>query len=99
MLEEPNIQVFERSSKQEQVKEADTATQAQASVTEPHSEETSVKAASEAKSFLARSRSLEVTTAESRPTPSEKLDLEPQPSSSKPESKPKKIGKFNVDIR
>jgi len=96
VLEEPNIQVFERQSKHlEQPKESLAVPQVHAAATEPSHVTSEPSAASEAKI----SQTVETATAESRqnsvafPTPLAR------PSTAKAESKPKKVGKFNVEIR
>ena len=99
VLEEPNIQVFERSAKQEQAKESDAGTQVQSSATELPLKTTKVKVASEASSSQQKTQTLEVTTTESRPTPPEQSDPQAQSSTPKAKSKPKQLGKFNVEIR
>lgn len=99
VLEEPNIQVFERSSKQEIFKESDAGTQVQSLVTEPPKEATNAKTTSEARSLSVKPQMPEVTTAESVPESPEKPDSQAQPSTPKAKPKPKKIGKFNVEIR
>ena len=93
VLSEPNIQVFERSFKQEQAKESDTGTQ-KSSATEPPLGVIELLAASEAKI-----QTLQVTTADSLAESPEKPDPQAQPSTPKSKPKPKKLGKFNVEIR
>ena len=99
VLEEPNIQVFERSAKQEQAKGADAGTQVQSSATESSWSATQTEAGSEPGSSQAKTQTLEVTTADSRPTPPEKSDPQVKPSNPKAKPQPKKLGKFDVEIR
>jgi len=101
VLEEPNIQVFERqqSKQMERPKESLAAPQVQVAATELSHLTSEPSAASEAKISQANPQAVETATAESGqnsvafPTPLAR------PSTAKAESKPKKVGKFNVEIR
>jgi len=84
VLEESNIQVFERGSKSSKP-EIETHTEAGAS------HQLGLKNEAEAKP--------EVETSQTKTSPSEKPNPLARPSAAQAEAKPKKIGKFNVEVR
>jgi len=87
VLEQPNIQVFERK-----VREGESAKQVEIEATEaPAAQQSEMTSASGAKTKAKDS------PAETKPT--EKPDPLARPSAVKTESQPKKSGKFNVQVR
>ena len=91
VLEQPNIQVFERK-----IREGEPAKQVEAEATEaPAAQQSEMTSASGTKTE-AKTEAKD-SPAESKPT--EKPDPFARPSAAKTESQPKKIGKFNVQVR
>ncbi len=87
VLEQPNIQVFERK-----VREGEPATQVEAEAVLASSSQ-QPNATSEAEAQAG------VKTAQAETKPPEKPDPLAKPSAPQGEPKPKKIGKFNVEVR
>jgi len=99
VLEEPNIQVFlrQQSKQVNEPKELDAPAQVQATVSAPPKVASSSGAATRAKIPQVKTQAGETTTA--LPKPEEKPDPLAQPFTPNSETKPKKIGKFNVQVR
>ena len=96
VLEEPNIQVFERQqSKQVDQPKLEEVAQVQTAATEQPLVTSESSATSEAKI----PQTVETATAKAGKNSVAKTDTLAQQNTSKVESKPKKVGKFNVEIR
>ena len=100
VLEEPNIQVFLRQSKHlEQPKESLKVPQVQVAPTEPSHVTSEQALASVAKIPQTKTQTVETATAESGQNSVAFPNPLTRSSTLKVESKPKKVGKFNVEIR